>query len=101
MDIGLKKAYIIYECWTDNDDVGHWLLDRNISYSIRVTGDAKQVPQRLRAVKDNDSWIIYSAYLECEDATAIGITFINTVITEAKAGPDVRTLIRGVVEKMV
>ena len=98
---GLKKAFVIYECWRDCDDVGHWLLHHNISYSIRVTGDPKQVPQRLHNIKDNNRWIIYSTYLECEDATAIGITFINTVITEAKAGPDVRTLIRGVVEKMV
>ena len=101
MDIGLKKAYVIYECWSNGDGVGQWLLERNIPYSIRVTGNSSTIPQRLRTVKDNTSWVVYSAYLLGEDVTAIGITFINTVITEAKAGPDVRTLIRKVVESMV
>ena len=101
MDTELKKAYVIYECWNEKDDVGAWMYDRNIPYSIRVSINSTIIPTRLHHKKDNNSWAIYSAYLTGEEVTIIGLTFINTVVTEAKEGPDVRTLIYKVIEKMV
>ena len=97
----LKKAYVIYECWTDDDDVGQWLQNNNILYTIRVTSDPTIIPSRLHNKPGNINWVIYSVYLTGEEASIIGLTFINTVVAEAKKGPDVVVLINKVVKGVV
>ena len=96
---GLENAYVIYECWTSNDDVGHWMLANNIQYSIRVTADNSKVPPRLK-IAGVSQWVIYSAYLTGEAASVIALTFPGAVVSTAKTGPDVRVLIKNVVEKI-
>jgi hypothetical protein len=98
MDTELKKAYIIYACWTDLDDVGLWLWDNNISYNIRVTSEPTNIPSRLHNKPNDTMWVIYSVYLTEEESTIIGLIFINTVVTEAKKEPDVGLLIHKVIK---
>lgn len=92
------KAYDIYECWTDYDDLGMWFYSHKIKYNIRATADAKQIPERLR--KGANRWIVYSAYLSEEDVIVLALTFPQVVVRESNIGVDIQSLIGKVLEEI-
>ena len=81
MDSGLEKYCSIQEPWdTDDNDVGHYLKDRDIKYSL----------------SSKTRFVVYTTKLSSEDLVALKLIFPNIIIKDNLSKEKVSTFARRV-----